>query len=208
MRTRTLMAAALMMATAAPVAAQRGSRGPAQNDRAAMARPVPGVFLEGQVDAALDQREDLGLTESQVTELEALRSEVESTFGPLREEAQALRSEARDRSGTREEVQERMAALRERQDDLRQRAEAAWEPLQVRFEQVLPPLQRQGLRQRGVQRGQRAGMVNGRRQGAVGPRGGGVAARGGRGDGAGWAVRGAAPQRGALRSSRVRWRTR
>lgn len=208
MRTRSLMAAALMVATAAPVAAQRGPRGPAQNDRAAMARPVPGVFLEQQVESALDRREELGLSEGQVTELEALRSEVERTFAPLREEAQAMRSEARDRSGTREEVQERMTALRDRQADLRQRAQTAWEPLQVRFEQVLPPLQRQGLQQRGFQRDGRPGTMTARRQGAVGPRGGGAAVRGGRGAGAGWADGAAAPRRGALRSDRVRWRTR
>lgn len=173
MRTRILTAAALMVLTTAPLAAQRGIRGPARGARVGPDRPAPGAMLDRRIETALAQREDLGLDDAQVADLESLRSEVETAFVPIREETEAIRSEARDRSGTRAEVQERMTALRARQEALRARADTAWAPLQARFEQLLPPLQRQGLQRARAGERRGVGMV-GRRfdRGAVGGRAG------------------------------------
>lgn len=148
-----MTALAFLVGSAAMVEGQRGPRGMAD-------RGEPGIGLERTLERALDLREEVGLTEAQVSELEALRSEVESAFAPLRAEMDALRSEARDRSGDPDEVRARMIELRERQRALHARLDTIRSPLQARFEQTVPPIQRQGLLRnaRGVA-GARSGLA-------------------------------------------------
>lgn len=171
MRTRLLTAAALAILTAVPLAGQRGARGPARGFGADGGSP--GAMLERQVEAALDRREALDLTEAQVADLEALRGDLEATLAPIREELRELRSEARDRSGTRDEVRDRMAALRDRRGALQARLDTLRSPLQARFEQTVSPLQRQELRRSAApdRRGGAGVARRGSGRGSVGVRG-------------------------------------
>ena len=110
-------------------------------------------------------------------------------FTPIREEARTLRSDARDRSGTRDEVRARMTEIRDRHDALRARVDTLRSPLQARFEQAVPPLQRQNPNRAMRVDGRRGARIANRRpdgrtlQGARRPRGGIVPMAGARRDG-------------------------
>ena len=183
MRGRSMAGAvALLVLAAVPLSAQRGSRAPMRGP--AMERGVPGAALDRQVEAALERREALGLDEAQVAELQRLRADLEGAMGPIRSELDQLRSETRDRSGDREEVRARMEAIRDRHRALRARMDTVRAPLQARFEQAVPPLQRRDLRV--AQRQDRREGVRDRRialaEGARGTPGRGLNRPGLRGD--------------------------
>ncbi|MBT8338213.1 MAG: hypothetical protein KJO11_16620, partial [Gemmatimonadetes bacterium] len=147
MRAMAMMGiAAALVFTTGPVAAQRGGPGGIgmDGDRARAGSP-----LERQVERALARRDALGLTEAQVTQLEALRSDIEEALGPLRAQGRSLRSEARDRSGEPEEVRARMQDLRAQSRALEARNDTVVAGLQQRFEQAVPPLQRRELARSG-----------------------------------------------------------
>ncbi|NNF37938.1 MAG: hypothetical protein HKN71_04675, partial [Gemmatimonadetes bacterium] len=147
MRAMAMMGiAAALVFTTGPVAAQRGGPGGIGMDRD---RARAGSPLERQVDRALARRDALGLTEAQIAQLEALRSDIEEALEPLRAEGRSLRSEARDRSGEPEEVRARMQDLRAQSRGLQARNDTVVAGLQQRFEQAVPPLQRRELARSG-----------------------------------------------------------
>lgn len=182
MRGRTIAVAAALMLVGSPAAGQRG-------------RMVqPGTMLERQVEASLERRDELGLTEGQVAELEALRTEIESAFGSFRAEMQALREGSGEGAADRAEARARMTEQRDRQRALMARFDTIRSPLQARFEAAVTPLQRQALARDGRRQGSQARVGAGRTPGAGHP---GMSPRASRGGAGGWR----APRGGRMRAA-------
>lgn len=160
---------ALVPAMAAAQGRQGMGRRPAQRVDPQMMQRGAGAGLEGgPAQRLLEQKDQLGLTEEQVSRLEALAGEWKATHEQMREQTRQLR-EARQQ--LTQEQREQLGALREQ-------AQAAGENARKGIQDVLTDEQRQKLgAQRGLMGGGgRAGIRRGVRpgiggRGAFGPAG-------------------------------------
>ena len=157
MRAGVMALTALMVLAMDPAAAQqRGERGTRMQERASQERMqlrgtvMRGGMLATQAGRALDRRNELGLTDAQVTELAAILQEARTGMAPLRDELVGLRDAVQD--GTMER-----AAAAEAARGVQERMRALDEPLRVRLGEVLPAGQRARLAPMG-RAGQRGTM--------------------------------------------------
>ena len=163
MRTRFL-APLLLVLVPAVAAAQRGmgmggrpgrQMAPGQMATGMMMRGFGAGLEGGPAQRLLEQKAELGLTDEQVGRLEALAKEWEASHAPLRTEMEQMREA---RAQLTEQQRERMLALREQ-------AQSAGENARQGIEDVLTEEQRQKL-------GNRPGLMQGGRGGAMMRRGG------------------------------------
>lgn len=98
-----LVLALLSVAAVAPLQAQRG---------AGFQGRAPGPYAGRSLNAVLENREALGLTEGQINQLQELKAIQDAEVAPVSEEIKALREQIRDGEVDREEGYRQLQALR------------------------------------------------------------------------------------------------
>ena len=143
----SLLAVGLAFASADAQQGQR--RGPPDG----MGRGTRGIRVEQSVATMLSKRDELGLTDEQVADLEALRAEIQAASAPIRDEQRAFAEQVRAGDVSPNEADTRRRELAER-------TAAAMEPFPDRVHSLLTEAQQtqmQGLMRSTMGRGQGRG---------------------------------------------------